>query len=86
MLHSLNSSSYNCPSDVGAGAGDGTLEANEPRVDIASVRGHGPFVFMVRDDFREFVLDVLGGGRLSSNVGERLGRFLNITLLDKISW
>jgi hypothetical protein len=81
----LNARPNNGPSEIRAGLTDGAFEAHKPRTDISSLGGDERLVFMVCDNFRQFIPDVVGVGRLSADVAERVGCPVELSFLDEIT-
>ena len=63
-----------------------TLKAIHPATEPGAYRDQLSLVFLVRNDFSDLSLNILGIGGLASKPLERITSSVDIPSLDKISW
>ena len=85
MLHHLHGSTEDGTSKVAAGLAKTTLETSGPTAPVCIGRHDLHFIFVIGDNFREFVLDVVGRDGLAAESGQTSRGLVKLTFLDEIT-
>ena len=86
LLHHLQRGAQNGSAHIAATLEQGAFEAVGPAAQVTGLRNDLHFVLVVRHDFGQFLLDVLGVPWLSAESCEDVHSSLDLALLHKISW
>ena len=85
LLHHLEGGAENGPAKVGRGVKESTLKAVIPGSEIAVLRDNRKLVLVISDDLSEFLLNIFGALRFTTETGQDMGGFVEVTLLDEIT-
>lgn len=85
LLHHLHRSPQNRPPEVRARLHETALEAIGPAAPVSALGNDLQFIFVIRDNLREFVLDEIGFDGLTSKPCEGLGCIVEFPALDEVT-
>ena len=85
LLHHLHGSTEDGPSKIAAGLGKTAFETSGPTAPVSIGRHHLHLVFVIGDNFRQFVLDVVGRHRLAAQSRQTSRGLVELTLADEIT-
>ena len=84
LLHHLQGSAEDGSTQVAAGLHQSALEAIGPAAEIAALRDHSHFVFVVGHNLRQLLFNELGSAWLTAKTSQNIGGAVEVPLLDKV--
>ena len=85
-MHHLHQDTDSGPTAVAVANEDAALEAVGPATNVACLWDNLLFIFVVSNDFSQFVLNVFRFDGLSTNARQSFGGLLKLSLLDEETW
>lgn len=85
LLHHLQSNSAESTSKIAGRASKSTMEAVGPRSKVSGLRHDAQFIFVVGNDFRKLILNILRLDWLSSDAGKSTGGIVESTFFHEVT-